>query len=130
MAKLTVPREIVVKNKRKADNAYGNFNGQNASAYLGLLQNRRIINFTVSPKLIEYRQCIARELTGKKPGNFGGVLTQFANAAHTCKAKVAGLPSHRGRTRLAVLAVPTRKQRGQGSSGSSSAPSSTPTYVL
>jgi hypothetical protein len=122
MAKLTVPREVVVKNKRKPDDAYGTFNGQSAAAYLGLLQNRRVVNFTVSPKLIEYRRCIARELSGKKFNNFGGVLTAFANAARSCKAKVAGLPSHKGRARLAVLAVPTKKQKG--------VPGSAPTYVM
>ncbi|MEM0257107.1 MAG: hypothetical protein QXV58_14350, partial [Saccharolobus sp.] len=94
MAKLVVPREVVIKNKRKSDNEYGTFNGQSAAAYLGLMQNRRIINFSASPKLIEYRKCIARELTGKKFSNFGGVLTAFADAAHKCKAEVAGLPSH------------------------------------
>ena len=120
MAKLVVPREVVAKNKRKTDDAYGTFNGQNASAYLGLMQNRRIINFSASPKLIEYRKCIARELSGKKPGNFGNVLTSFANAAHTCKSRVANVPSHKGRVRFPGLWWQTRKIRGQGSSSSPS----------
>ncbi|MEM4104582.1 MAG: hypothetical protein QXF80_06275 [Thermoplasmatales archaeon] len=113
MAKLTVPREVVIKGKRKAENEYGTFNGQNASAYLGLMQNRRIINFTGSLKLMEYRKCIAKELTGKKPGNFGGVLTQFADAAHKCKAAVAGIPSTKMKLWDRIAAPRTRRSKGK-----------------
>ncbi|MEM3338737.1 hypothetical protein [Saccharolobus sp.] len=115
MGKLAVPREVVIKQKQKPDNAYGTFNGKSAAAYLGTLQNRRIVNLTGSEKLMAYRRCIAEELSGKKPGNFGAVLTSFANAAHTCKSRVANIPSRKGgRLKFPFLWMQTRKPKGQG----------------
>ena len=111
MGKLAVPREVVIKHAQKSD--YGTFNGKPASAYLGLMQNRRVVNFTFSQKLEAYRACVAGKLKNSKPGNFGGVLTAFVNAAKDCKSAVANIPSG-GRKRYSgsyFLGLETRRKR-------------------
>jgi len=43
-----------------------------------------------SPKLLAYRSCVAGEMGGKS-GTLKDIQEAFRGAAHTCKAKVAGV---------------------------------------
>lgn len=45
-----------------------------------------------SPKLLGYRSCVAGVMVGKR-GTLEAIQTAFREAAHACKAKVAGMPT-------------------------------------
>jgi len=45
-----------------------------------------------SPKLLAYRGCVAGQMGGKR-GTLEAIQIAFREAAHACKAKVAGMPT-------------------------------------
>lgn len=60
----------------------------------GFTAIRKETTEATSPKLLAYRSCVAGSMAGAS-GSLKDIQTKFRESAHSCKAKVAGVPTKR-----------------------------------
>ncbi|MEM4066122.1 MAG: hypothetical protein QXV17_04595 [Candidatus Micrarchaeaceae archaeon] len=74
-------------------------------AAFGTTQVRRLSAHAISPRLLAYRACIAKQLRGSHPGSLAGIQQSFASVAKSCAAQARSLPTAR-KPRMSESAIP------------------------
>ncbi len=88
----------------------------------GTLAVRMKNSYAMAPHLRAYRQCMAAQLTGKRPGNLGDIQRAFKDAADKCATATRDIPKmYKPRSAGKLIAVQSRKIKSSSGSSTTSA---------